>query len=128
MKHILILILVMAFGAAAGQLKGDRLKGDFSPSLHMQKAGSDLSWVRTTPVLTTVSSDLSVPAVTYWQGMSYTRYSANGRFRSTYLFDVQGTLRESRASYSLKKTGILSNWRVQFSPQRNRPQFIYTIR
>jgi hypothetical protein len=63
----------------------------------------------------------------YWMGSSYTSHSENGRFRSTHLFDVLGHLRESRASVSLRKSGPLSYWRIQISPQRHRPLFIYTI-
>jgi hypothetical protein len=127
MKHKLTLILVMVVGTATAQLKGHRLSGDFNRSLRIPHAVADRQWVRNTPMLNTFYGDQPSNAFTYWQGMTYTRYSVNGRFKSTYLFDVQGTLRESRASYSLKKSGILSYWRVQFSPQRTRSLLTYTI-
>jgi hypothetical protein len=128
MSKSFILVLVMGFGTVQAQVKGDLIKTDRLNFLRMQSTHSGSSWIKSTPYLTTISSDQSASTGTFWHGMTYTSYSVNGRFRSTYLFDVQGVLRESRASYSLKKSGMLSHWRVQFSPQRSRPMFTYTIR
>jgi hypothetical protein len=86
-----------------------------------------LRWLRTAPRFNQVSTNTMQNAYSYWLGASYTSYSENGRFSATHLWDVQGRLRESRASFSLKKNGALSWWRVQISPQRTRPLVIYTI-
>jgi hypothetical protein len=82
--------------------------------------------IRSTPSFQVPSLENSISSP-YWQGASYTSYSENGRLRSIHTFDVQGQLRETRASFSLKKNGILSSWRIQVSSRRNSPLFIYTI-
>jgi hypothetical protein len=127
MKILAAFALVMVLGDVAAQINADLVKNARSPILQRQEPLASKSWIRSTPVFALPSTDYANATAPYWQGVTYTRYSEDGRFKSTYLFDVQGTLRESRASYSLKKSGILSYWRVQISPQRSRPQFIYTI-
>jgi hypothetical protein len=92
----------------------------------MKPAAHNYQWSRKAPAFAVIPA-FNQPDVSYWQGSTYTSYSENGRLRSTHSFDVQGQLRETRASFSLKKSGVLSWWRIQFSSQRNRPQFIYTI-
>jgi hypothetical protein len=92
----------------------------------MKKATRHLPSLRA-PLFTMVASNDNVAAFSYWQGGSYTSYSENGRYSSSYSYDVLGQIRESRASYKLKKNGALSYWHIQFSPQRTRPLFVYTI-
>jgi hypothetical protein len=91
------------------------------------KESPAFAWRQVTPSLVNFQGSDTHASFSYWVGSSYTSYSENGRFSSTHLFDVQGRLRESRASVSLRKSGPLSYWRVQISPQRHRPLFIYTI-
>lgn len=126
MQKLLIPIFIMVCISAYGQAE----KTDFSHPLlgfFRMKPIPPFKWIRTSPRFMQVSTNEIQNAYSYWLGAMYTSYSENGRFRTTHMFDVQGQLRESRASYSLKKNGALSYWRVQISPQRTRPLFIYTI-
>lgn len=124
-----MIIILLAGCIPAGAQVRDRSErpGVFS-IFSMKQQVFNPRWLKNAPVFTNLPMGANTPAGTYWEGMSYTSYSVNGRFRSTHSFDVQGQLRESRASFSLKKSGILSKWCVQFSAQRTRPLFVYTIR
>jgi hypothetical protein len=122
-KMLTILLIVCAVKAEAQFRIADREIPFVCDNLNSKP----LRWRKLTPTLVTFPGSEVQSAFSYWQGSSYTSYSGNGRIRSTHLFDVQGQLRESRASISLRRKGILSNWRVQFSPQRTSPLFIYMI-
>jgi hypothetical protein len=123
---LLILILVLISFQTKGQFTrphhSDGILGFFK-----MKEIPISRWKRTTPVFVTFTGSDTQSTFGYWMGSSITRYSANGRFTSTNVFDVNGQLRETRSSIRLQKKGILSSWKVQFSPQRSRPLFIYTI-
>ncbi len=83
--------------------------------------------LRKTPAVVNVQGIDATHSFSYWQGSSFTTWSENGRVKATYSFDHQGSLRESNASISIRKSGLLSWWRIQFSPQRTRPFVVYTI-
>jgi hypothetical protein len=124
---MLILILIVSCYSVQAQRHKQLKKDGFFSFFRMKNGLTSFRWLRSSPRLTTVLSDHSTPAFNYWQGASFTSYSENGRIVSTNSFDVQGQLRETRTSFILRKRGLLSNWRVQISSQRNRPYFIYTI-
>jgi hypothetical protein len=125
----MIKILSLAFVILAIQVQAQsRERASSSLRAFFKMKDSNISgWRQGTPTLVNFPGSEIQSSFSYWVGSSYTSYSENGRFRNTYLFDVQGRLRESRASVSLRKSGPLSYWRVQISPQRHRPMFIYTI-
>jgi hypothetical protein len=127
MKKLLILLLVVSFTSAGAQVKRHLRDNALISFFRIKGSVPDFKSIRRAPVFVNIPTNNAFTTTSYWQGASYTSYSENGRFRSTHSFDVQGVLRESRASFSLKKNGALSFWRVQFSPQRSRPHFIYTI-
>lgn len=126
MKKLIVIILLVGCIPAAAQFKERSERPGLFSFFRMKQLPPNLRWLRNAPVFTTLPMGMSSSA--YWQGVSYTSYSENGRFRSTHSFDVQGQLRESRASFSLRKSGVLSKWAVQLSAQRSRPLFVYTIR
>jgi hypothetical protein len=127
MKKLIVIILLAGCIPAAAQFKERSERQGLFSFFRMKPLPPNLRWLMNAPVFTTLPmGNLSSSA--YWQGVSYTSYSENGRFRSTHSFDVQGQLRESRASFSLRKSGVLSKWAVQLSAQRSRPLFTYTIR
>src|SRR5690349_14758199 len=80
-------------------------------------------WLRKTPAMTVSHDNVS----SYWQGSSFTNFSENGRIKSTMSFDIHGQIRESFSSINLKKSGVLSYWRIQFSSRRTHPVIVYTI-
>lgn len=127
MRKLFILMLFFGFIGTQAQTKLRQRENSFRSFFRMKGPAPDFKSIRHTPVFVTLPAGNVFTTTSFWQGASYTSYSENGRFRSTHSFDVQGILRESRASFSLKKNGALSYWRVQFSPQRSRPLFIYTI-
>jgi len=127
MKKLLVLITtVITLHAAQGQIQTPLKERSFFSFFRMKPMRSWESMRPAAPILTNVING-NLASFSYWQGGSYTSYSENGRFRSTHSFDVQGQLRESRASFSLRSKGALSYWRIQLSAQRSRPLFIYTI-
>lgn len=127
MKKLVAIILLAGCIPAAAQIKGQSEKPGLFSFFRVKQLPPNLRWLRNAPVFTNLPMN-NRSSSTYWEGVSYTSYSENGRFRSTHSFDVLGQLRESRASFSLKKSGMLSKWCVQLSAQRSRPLFIYTIR
>lgn len=61
----------------------------------------------------------------YWRGLMLRDTSQNGIFTSTYFYDVQGNLRETKSYLNIKNT----NWSIQISPQRQaRPSFVLWVR
>lgn len=127
MKKLIVIILLAGCIPVAAQIKERPERPGLFSFFRMKQLPPNLRWLRNAPAFTTLPMG-NLSSSTYWQGVSYTSYSENGRFRSTHSFDVQGQLRESRASFSLRKSGTLSKWCVQLSAQRSRPLFIYTIR
>jgi hypothetical protein len=112
---LLIILMVAATASAEGQILRE-LRG-------FVRMKSKPIFYRKTPVIIN-SQDNALP---YWQGSSYTNFSENGRLKNTLSFDIHGQLRESFSSINLKKSGVLSYWRIQFSPIRTRPMLVYTI-
>jgi hypothetical protein len=127
MKTLLIIMLAGSCLSSQAQLKNQSGKGGFAGFLRMTQPLTDSKWLNGAPRLTSLPWGHYTTAGAYWQGSSYTSYSENGRVTSTYTFDTQGQLRESKTSVSLRKRGMLSYWQVQFSPQRSRPLLIYNI-
>jgi hypothetical protein len=124
MNKLLVVVFVLTSAGLQAQF---RMKE--TSALHILRAKEKFpsyQSVRCTPFIQNMSTDYAAAAL-FWQGASYTNYSENGRLRSTHTFDVHGQLRETRASFSLKKRGLLSLWRIQVSSRRNSPLFIYTI-
>jgi hypothetical protein len=127
MKQSFLAILIFCSVYAYGQTNPSRSKSHFLSFMKFKNHGPDLRWNRTTPIFTSFVGSSLESSFSYWQGASYTTFSRNGRLRTTNLFDVHGQLRETRSSVSLKKSGVLSYWRLQISPQRTRPLLVYTI-
>jgi hypothetical protein len=127
MNKWIVIILLLGSVSAEAQFTSALKERSFLGFFRIRQPAPDLRWLKPVPVLTNFQTDQHQPSSHYWQGVTYTSFSENGRFRSTHSFDNQGVLRESRASFSLKKSGALSWWRIQFSPQRSRPLFVYTI-
>jgi hypothetical protein len=127
MKKLMVIILLAGCIPASAQFMGEAKRQDFFGFFRIKQPPLNLGWLKSAPVFMNLPAGGNTFSSAYWEGVSYTSYSENGRFRNTHSFDVQGQLRESRASYSLKKNGMLSKLRVQFSSQRNRPLFAYTI-
>jgi hypothetical protein len=123
MKKYIILILMTSFLSCQAQLNEPKAKRSLLSFFRMKGTPPDMRTIRTSPSFATIPYTDHC----YWQGAGYTSYSENGRIRTTHLFDVTGMLRETRSSISLRREGRLSYWRIQFSPQRNRPLIIYTI-
>ena len=122
-----ILVAVSCFSVHA-QLKTNpgmnRLFGFF----RMKQSLSSLDGIRSTPRFTSIPSGIRMTTTSYWEGLTYTNFSENGRLSSTYSFDMQGQLRETRTSILLRKSGAFSNWTIQFAPQRsNKALFVYRI-
>jgi hypothetical protein len=128
MKKLAIIILLAGSVSASAQIRDHSERQGIFSFFKMKQLPLNLRWLKCAPVFTNLPMGGNTASSTYWEGVSYTSYSENGRFRSTHSFDVQGQLRETRTSFSLKKNGTLSKWCVQFSPQRTRPLFVYTIR
>jgi hypothetical protein len=116
MKSIVVILLLIAFSISADAQIFSKVKGFVrmkSKPVFQQKTPSIVN-----------TQDHSVP---YWQGSTYTNFSENGRIKSTLSFDSHGQIRESFSSINLRKTGALSYWRIQISPRRAQPVFVYTI-
>ena len=126
MNKLLISLLIAGCINAQAQV-APRKEHAFLSFFRFKERISPHGHLRNGAVLSFVPAGNSQQSFTYWQGSSYTSYSENGRLRNTYCFDVQGQLRESRTTFSLKKRGVLSYWHIQFSLHRTRPLFIYTI-
>ncbi|HEY4654228.1 MAG TPA: hypothetical protein VIH22_06925 [Cyclobacteriaceae bacterium] len=63
----------------------------------------------------------------YWQGLVITRTSPGKFFASTYFYDVQGNLRETRSYFNIKKRGQLTNWKIQIPSQHTSPVLVHTF-
>ena len=127
MKKLLVLVLVTCVVSAQAQLHKARSKPSFLSFFRIKGSVPDFRTLRNSARLTTLTSDNFISSNSYWQGATYTSYSENGRIRTTHSFDVAGVLRETKSSISLRREGRWSYWRIQFSTQRTRPYFVYTI-
>ena len=128
MKKLITIVFVTTscFSVYAQQKNSPERDGVFE--FLQMKQSSPVLGARSSPGFATISSSIGMPATSYWEGRSYTSYSQNGRLSSTYSFDVQGQLRETRTSLLIKKSGVFSNWRLQFAPQQNhKALFVYKI-
>jgi hypothetical protein len=125
MKKMLFMLILGCYFNAKAQVSEHHHAYDLPG--YYKTVPLSLRSVRNAPYLNTIPAAGFFSSATYWQATSYNTYSGNGRIRTSHSFDVQGQLRESKASVSLRRTGILSYWRIQISPQRQRPQFIYVI-
>jgi len=128
MRTTLLLLLVVASIHAAAQIKPSRGKNSLLSFFRVKESTLPVDYRATRQVLV-LRSPASDPLASssYWQSGTYTTYSENGRIRTTHIFDINGQLRESRPSVSLRKSGALSYLRVQFSFQRQPTLFTYTI-
>jgi len=129
MKTLMLLLLILTSSGATAQINSFRkgsnsLLGFFRVKENILPV--DYRATRQVLVLRTPPSD-AFTSSSYWQTATYTTYSENGRIRTTHIFDINGQLRESRPSVSLRKTGVLSYLRVQFSLQRQPTLFTYTL-
>ncbi|WP_143785684.1 hypothetical protein [Ohtaekwangia koreensis] len=126
MRTFIMSLLVISSLHASAQIKSSESSNSLLSFFRTKKTSDTFSFraIKHAPVLS--SADSYAPGQ-YWQTSSYTTYSENGRIRTTHIFDVNGQLRESRPSVSLKKSGALSYLRVQFSFQRQPTLFTYTI-
>lgn len=122
---ILLLMIIGSINTQA-QFKTKDKGNSLTSFFRMDSDFSGFREMKSAPRFSTVFGNSS--ALSYWQGVSYTSYSENRRISGIHSFDVQGQLRESRTQFLLKKRGIFSKWSVQFSPQRSRPFFVYTIK
>src|SRR5688500_2315257 len=59
MNRSFILVLVLGFGTVQAQVKDDLIKADGLNFLRMQSMHSGSRWIKSTPYLTTISSDQS---------------------------------------------------------------------
>lgn len=125
MRKILTTLLIFSSVCSFGQIKESHAR--IFNFLRFHNTTPDLRWNRTTPLFVNFYGSSIESSFSYWQGAAFTTFSRNGRIKTTNLFDVHGQLRETRSSVSLKKTGVLSYWRLQISPQRTRPLLVYTI-
>lgn len=63
----------------------------------------------------------------YWQGIVFTRTSPGKFFASTYYYDQQGNLRETRSFFNIRRRGQFTNWKIQFSSLYKSPVFVRTF-
>ncbi|MDV3309219.1 MAG: hypothetical protein LOY03_10435 [Cyclobacteriaceae bacterium] len=63
----------------------------------------------------------------YWQGLVFTRTSPGKFFASTYYYDQQGNLRETRSFFNIRRRGQFTNWKIQFSSLYKSPVFVRTF-
>ena len=63
----------------------------------------------------------------YWQGVVFTRTSPGKYFASTYYYDQQGNLRETRSFFNIRRRGQFTNWKIQFSSLYKNPVFVRTF-
>lgn len=115
-KSIVIIMLMVASFIPANAQVFSELKGFF-------RMKSKPFFQRRSPSIVLQQDN----GLAYWQGSSYTNFSENGRIKSTMSLDIHGQIRESFSSINLRKSGVLSYWRIQFSPKRASPVLVYTI-
>mgnify|MGYP003575424413 FL=1 len=125
MKKLLILVVFLTWHAAGAQIR-DHKQQLATKFFQFRQAIPPSRFIRSAATMRLLPS-FGRPSLLYWEGLSYTSYSENGRIRSTHSFDVQGQFRETRTSFALKKNGVLSNWRIQVSSQRTRPLFVFIL-
>ena len=125
MKKLLILIIFLAWHPSEAQIRGQQQQL-LRKFFRFEQPIPPSRFIRTAATMRLLPS-FGRPSVPYWEGLSYTSYSENGRIRSTHSFDVQGQFRETRTSFVLMRHGVLSNWRIQFSSQRTRPLFVFIM-
>jgi len=64
----------------------------------------------------------------YWRGLSIRDISRDKFFESTYYYDMQGNLRETRSFFNIKRKGQITNWRIQVPTYRqSSPVFVHTF-
>lgn len=63
----------------------------------------------------------------YWQGLVFTKISRDKFFASTYFYDMQGNLRETKSYFNIKRRGRLTNWKIQFPSRRTSPVLVRTF-
>lgn len=63
----------------------------------------------------------------YWQGLVFTRTSPGKFFASTYYYDQQGNLRETRSFFNIRRRGQFTNWKIQFSSLYKNPVLVRTF-
>lgn len=64
----------------------------------------------------------------YWQGLEFKKSSSDKFFESTYRYDMQGNLRETRSYFNIKRNGQLTKWSILIPTNRNSPAFVHTLR
>lgn len=64
----------------------------------------------------------------YWQGLEFKKSSPDKFFESTYRYDMQGNLRETRSYFNIKRNGQLTKWSILIPTNRNSPAFVHTLR
>lgn len=64
----------------------------------------------------------------YWQGLEFKKSSADKFFETTYRYDMQGNLRETRSMFNIKRKGQLTKWSILIPTSRNSPAFVHTLR
>lgn len=125
MRKLLTLAMLSACLSAEGQINTSKFES-LSKFFRFRDAPSGFRSARAAPNLRSLTD--GSPSQSYWEVLSYTSYSENGRIRSIHSFDANGRLRETRTSFSLRKKGPLSNCRVQFSSRQTRPFLVFMIR
>ncbi|HEX5172383.1 MAG TPA: hypothetical protein VFW11_24575 [Cyclobacteriaceae bacterium] len=63
----------------------------------------------------------------YWQGLAFTKISPDKFFESTYFYDMQGNLRETRSYFNIKRKGQVTNWSILMPTYRGSPAFVHTF-
>jgi hypothetical protein len=64
----------------------------------------------------------------YWQGVAVKEVSPDKFFESTYHYDMQGNLRETRSYFNIKRKGQLTKWSILIPTVGGSPAFIHTLR
>lgn len=64
----------------------------------------------------------------YWQGLEFKKSSSDKYFETTYRYDMQGNLRETRSYFNIKRKGQLTKWSILIPTNRNSPAFVHTLR
>jgi hypothetical protein len=64
----------------------------------------------------------------YWQGLAVKEISPDKFFESTYHYDTQGNLRETRSYFNIKRKGQLTKWSILIPTYGGSPAFIHTLK
>ena len=122
---LLISLSSAAYAQASRATGGSFLVEDFLPARWKAK-DTRLSFRQTyAPYLTQYRSPDRAGA--YWQGLVFTRTSPGRYFASTYYYDQQGNLRETRSFFNIRRRGQFTNWKIQFSSLYKNPVFVRTF-